>query len=1083
MESDSQTSIQLLVRKIEQAVTAPYTPVLHGLDRDVEYASDATLRQWVDCKPCQVSLLTAVLLEQRPTSNKLLARFGYLKIVRDTLLDREPALLDQSLHCAIENGNEEDLNLCVSMLSSPLSPNIAAPVRVPVFLTKLLSDVAQNPCAAKIKPLCDVMQGLLSNADLIQLIPNDLMEAFQREGTKILRNLNDPLGTLLSLATFTRIRKLWKPRDSTQKQPQWLTNICQIFGPKSSNKALDLVVISAVMACSTSSNGYTINERIFLVRLATEICHEIDEDLRKTWLSTNSPKLGKLCEKLKRPDINAELQVTGLTLLITFSQWLALPREVYDSMREQLYTQTTYNVMTAIPEMVKDILFERLLAHYDNEYLDICFATIHGLIPDNDKHLPGLTDLKIRQLLVSTLGKSEKASKLRRSFLRRLSGSDQSIGILRDYAQEFSTRDGSFRCSESNVCSTATILQKDRLFFEWLGCIHSAIDADGAESQEIFSCYHELFDFFLRSLKENATTSKHCFFSHLKEPERNGYFSQKTAKPTVVENADGASHEWRSKVAGLLMDNARSSHETIIQQMEAMLQDFENRCSNVEEPLALAVREREDLNQKLAASKHLNQQLEEQIQQSAEMMNALRKQLDESVAQIRDYSCQNVHLANQVDALQTELDTSRKEARDGIEMVNSKARDRELDLMATVAERDDLLEEQQMEIEVMSKERTQLQEAAHVSAERHQAVPQDYDDLRQEMAQLQKDATQNFDMLRHEITKLQQVMEIRESTNVEKDNRIIALGETNKDLQNENQMLKDKLEQAQSNWEQSMSALEEARQKHKSSMADMETKYQDQVFEAQNQAQQLTERYRLEISTLRHDAANTSSQAEKEIRTKNKRIQYLEVKVEAFRNERAAKAREFSEAQEHISRFMSVMEFTKDQKDDSSRKQPATGPSKAKEHVRRSTRLSLLQAQSPSQAGMTTIQAQSSNPAIPPTSTESLFHQEATTTPRRRSHRFSETTSFVNYDNTTYFPSIHERAVEGFPGVRRQPLSNLDRNSPKKSPASTNPKDARNDKLGQQTQIESQTNIDITDLGNLDVDFDDRDLLTSTMAQ
>lgn len=201
------------------------------------------------------------------------------------------------------------------MLSSPLPRNLAAPARIPVFLTKLLSDVAQDPCAARIKPLYDVMKGLLSNADLIRLLPNDLMEAFQREGTKILRNLNDPLGTLLSLATFTRIRKLWRPRDNTQKQPQWLANICQIFEIKSCNKTLDLVVISAVMACSPSSNGYTLNERTLLVRLAIEICHEIDDELRKIWLSANSPKLSKLCEKLKRPDIDAELQVTVCRLL------------------------------------------------------------------------------------------------------------------------------------------------------------------------------------------------------------------------------------------------------------------------------------------------------------------------------------------------------------------------------------------------------------------------------------------------------------------------------------------------------------------------------------------------------------------------------------------------------------------------------------------------------------------------------------------------------------------------------------------------------------------------------------------------
>lgn len=46
-----------------------------------------------------------------------------------------------------------------------------------------------------------------------------------------------------------------------------------------------------------------------------------------------------------------------------------------------------------------------------------------------------------------------------------------------------------------------------------------------------------------------------------------------------------------------------------------------------------------------------------------------------------------------------------------------------------------------------------------------------------------------------------------------------------------------------------------------------------------SQAQQMTERHQLEISGLRHDAANTSAKAEKEIRARNKKIQYLEKKV------------------------------------------------------------------------------------------------------------------------------------------------------------------------------------------------------------
>lgn len=155
------------------------------------------------------------------------------------------------------------------------------------------------------------MEGLLSNSDLIKILPNDLMENFQREGTKILRNLNNPLETLLSLATFARIRRLWRPinSDNREHQPQWLTNINQIFGLKSAAKTLDLVVISAVMACSNSCSGYTHEERVTLLELAIEISHSIDEDQRKTWISANSAKLAKLCDKLRRPDIDAEIQV------------------------------------------------------------------------------------------------------------------------------------------------------------------------------------------------------------------------------------------------------------------------------------------------------------------------------------------------------------------------------------------------------------------------------------------------------------------------------------------------------------------------------------------------------------------------------------------------------------------------------------------------------------------------------------------------------------------------------------------------------------------------------------------------------
>ena len=53
----------------------------------------------------------------------------------------------------------------------------------------------------------------------------------------------------------------------------------------------------------------------------------------------------------------------------------------------------------------------------------------------------------------------------------------------------------------------------------------------------------------------------------------------------------------------------------------------------------------------------------------------------------------------------------------------------------------------------------------------------------------------------------------------------------------------------------------------------------------------------------------------------------------------------------------------------------------------------------------------------------------------------------------------------------------------KKSPPSTNPRGSGDDKPDQATQNESQMNVEITVMGDLDLDFADEDILTSTLAR
>jgi hypothetical protein len=142
MEIDNQTVIQVLVREIERVVTAPYTPDLHVRDPlketveekpDVDGNRDSIVMLstlqivpfvsgWIAsharCRFLQLCFLSSDRLrtsfwqDSVWTANslpcpRLTDNAGSIETVRDAVLAREPALLDQSLHRAIENGNEE----------------------------------------------------------------------------------------------------------------------------------------------------------------------------------------------------------------------------------------------------------------------------------------------------------------------------------------------------------------------------------------------------------------------------------------------------------------------------------------------------------------------------------------------------------------------------------------------------------------------------------------------------------------------------------------------------------------------------------------------------------------------------------------------------------------------------------------------------------------------------------------------------------------------------------------------------------------------------------------------------------------
>lgn len=172
---------------------------------------------------------------------------------------------------------------------------------------KLVDNMGDNPCEDTISPIYKLMTGLQGSSRVLNEAPSETMSTLQLELTKTLRNLDDHMGNLLCLATFARIATSQDIQHGPT-QPPWLQNIFHFFGQKRGLKSLDLVVLRVVFACSASCNNLTTSKAAESIRLAIEVCDNVDPERKQAWIAGNSSKIAKLREKITRESIDCRVQ-------------------------------------------------------------------------------------------------------------------------------------------------------------------------------------------------------------------------------------------------------------------------------------------------------------------------------------------------------------------------------------------------------------------------------------------------------------------------------------------------------------------------------------------------------------------------------------------------------------------------------------------------------------------------------------------------------------------------------------------------------------------------------------------------------
>ncbi|KAJ5800931.1 uncharacterized protein N7518_002999 [Penicillium psychrosexuale] len=1032
-----------LVCEVERLVTAPYVPSLQDLYDLVQHTKSSTIGTWALCKPCQVGLLADVLIEALSRSLvalPLITAFASTSSAfRDALLERHPVILDAFLEKAVDTNGDEYLPACIALFSSPLPASLVPPARVAPFIRKLVSLMAANPCVKTVAPLHTLISGLKGSPRILNDIPSEVMSNLQLEFTKTLRNLDDHMGNLLCLATFAQIATALDTTSQTQhgSEMPWLLSIKHFFGQKRGLKTLDLVVLRVILACSSSCN-LAPSEAAESIRLAICIADAIEPEQKQAWMAGNNPKIAKLCEKAVKDVPYSQTQTMVIVFLHTLLPAHSLPSQLREVGIKVLLSKNSQQTIETVPHQLIPRLAKSLAEsgeHATRQLLAFTFDVLKGSKCTGAEiitlHLAHLVLAGVQEVHADIMLSNVKHSMVP---MRE---------VLGEMVEYFPRQPSESQCSGRAWRTSELYTKQNRLFLSLLGLYNVASAQCGSDI---------IVQTFIRRV-EQSMPSLDCAFSTTTPKAFRGSFALRDRHelPSTQVNRN-----WRSGVTELFMQNAQTSHDNMMRKIEDTCFDLERRCHDVEGPLRAAEEERDRYARENEQLKRQNEELNEQLKsETTEMETKLRNSHDcfvelghentrlEQLLQGQYAYTEELNMS--LNSAREELQYQQQSSEKALHFEKEKARSKELEMMATITGKDDQLEDLQQELcSLQMKNEETRQSLDQISSEKA-TLSEISSSLEQELASA-REALKQARLLADE--KEDQV------------NRFMAQEE---ELRKKLGSAETTVAQQNLEVERLYSELEESDEKSRSEIEKLKHDLEAGASRATSDiAKHETENRRL------HAAMQAAAlDASRDVQSKDKRIQHLERKVQALRDERAAKAREFSEAQQHIGRLMGVMGFSANAPESNT---PAKHQ-RTRSSVNATPAARIPQTISDDEDGIQLAQ-----------SFESITSSFNGPTPKRpRGNRKSTNQPYAL--NTTGSKAKSPPPASGMSRSVRKPLAEADRNSPTKSHSSSGSKRNQVDDSFQETQ--AQGNSEENRFHDLDLDMDlefSKDFLFSSTA-
>ncbi|PYH44921.1 uncharacterized protein BP01DRAFT_341674 [Aspergillus saccharolyticus JOP 1030-1] len=879
--ADQTTSIQL-GREVERLVTAPYAPSLQDLYALLQDASPASIRLWAFCKPCQISALVDVLVDGLSRSRfalPSLSAFISVTSFRDSLLQRYPHLLDQFLERSTEKDAPEYASICIAILSSPLPSDFLPPARLASFLTSVTGQLSENPCSQNILPLHRISYGLRTSPRALLEVPTEIMSSIQIELTKTLRNLADHMGNLLSLATLANLALLQGKLSNEEiraSTPMWLQSVNHFFGPKRGLKTMDLVVLRVILACSDSCSDLTPSQAAESICLAIQICDRVEPEQKEAWNSVNQSKIAKLREKVTRTGIDRGVQILGATFLSSILPTATLSPEIPRLALEGVLSEASAAVLSVLPiEYVPRLVSAAVACSQESAAQDILDYVLSTLQISRPTKPSDLQSLQIAGSLITGLQNADIRlfrTCISEAILR------QCNGAIIHYLKDFPKLASSSQCHDSGICFSNHSRMQNELICDLFACNLYASLIQTSNTSEPNCAEVGALRLFVEKSKRLLCRDG-CTFLNSK-PINSVRF---VLPHESHENVPSSRSDWREAMRETLALNSRTTQEDMMRKIEDICYDLEQRCDNVEAPLRAAEKERDECSWELEKLRSQNDELQSQLHKSSSTIDDLHQEIFRLEHQSEAASMRAEELAANLKALQKELADHRRESQEVVTSEREQARTRELDLVASVTEKDDQLEALQEEVAEQKKANRDLQ------------------DKLDEVSKSKATCLEHVASLEQEVVRLGHSLQHYQMLVTDKEEEAKRILDEKQSAGREAKMLHDKLHEREAELNRVQETIQLATEEH--------LRERDNLREQTKKTAEEIDKWREKYSRICAAKDKEAIIAATEAKGKSRRIEYLETKVYQLKDERAAKAREFSEAQQHIGRLMNIMGF------------------------------------------------------------------------------------------------------------------------------------------------------------------------------